>query len=244
MSVDIVRSCTDHDDSQHCRCCNLMSLPRALITAQLKWVCSWCEISGRQTDRRISSILYHSFNWPYQEQRSPSRMFVEDRNLLPGKSLSRRIQAVNRGDLRWTQMSHDQWHSCAPVKTILHIADDAEFCDDQCLSTLRILCWWWCLSTLQMVLCWCLFRECSWLLSSNLRVMMSSEDQTIHEEMMSLFINVKFGADRARDMNYYFKFMFYNSFNWTYQGQRSPSESSFKTAICCRGKACQEELEL
>lgn len=87
----------------------------------------------------------------------------------------------------------------------------------------EILCWWWCLSTLQMVLCWCLFRECSWLLSSNLRVMMSSEDQTIHEEMMSLFINVKFGADRARDMNYYFKFMFYNSFNWTYQGQRSPS---------------------
>ena len=109
MSVDIVRSCTDHDDSHNCRCCILVSLPRVLITAQLRWVCSWCEISGRQTDRRISSILYHSLNWPYQEQRSPSRMFVEDRNLLPGKILSRRIQAVNRGDLGFTTNTNVTW---------------------------------------------------------------------------------------------------------------------------------------
>jgi hypothetical protein len=32
-------------------------------------------------------------------------------------------------------MSHKQWHSCALVKTILHIAKDAECRDEQCLST-------------------------------------------------------------------------------------------------------------
>lgn len=68
-----------------------------------------------QTDRpryiiyRCNFMFYHSFNWPYEGQRSPSRMFVEDRNLLPRKSLPRRIQAVNRGDLGFTKNSMSTW---------------------------------------------------------------------------------------------------------------------------------------
>lgn len=76
-------------------------------------------------------------------------------------------------------MSHKQWHSCALVKTILHIANDAEFCDEQCLSTfpdpvLMMMS----LNIADGAVFWCLYQECSWLHTSDLRVVMTSEDQT------------------------------------------------------------------
>lgn len=128
-------------------------------------------------------------------------------------------------------MSHKQWHSCALVKTILHIANDAESRDEQCLSTfpdpvLMMMS----LNIADGAVFWCLYQECSWLHTSDLRVVMTSEDQTpigrwwfcseckIWDRQLA-----DRQTDRPRDVIYCFIFMFYHLFNWRYEGQRSPS---------------------